>query len=264
MPRARLERHSYPPARYVQADDGEFLHVAYLDHFHRIPDKPVGELGNVDECAFLDADIHESAKIHYVLDLAHHLHPFLEVLELEDALLEQGSRQILAGIAVGFLELDENIVQGRVADAVLGLQLDTAFAIGIRALFHDGKDFGGEGIILGMDPGIVEDVFTLGNFQEARALLEGLLAQARYGGEHGAGFDGPVRLAVFDDLLGQAHVDAGHVFEDGMAGRVEIDSHAIDYRSHHLVELLGELFLVDVVLILADAYALGIYLDEFG
>src|SRR5690606_4049827 len=56
--------------------------------------------------------------------------------------------------------------------------------------------------------------------------------------------------------------DAGDIGEERSARRVELHADGVDAGFHHLIELLAEQRLIDVVLVLPDADRLWIYLDE--
>ena len=260
----RFEREPDPVARLVQADNGEFPHVAYLDRFHGVTHELVRKLGDMDQRAFLDADVDKGAEIDDVLHLARDLHALLEVGEVEDALREYGRRQVFAGVAVGFLQFDDDVVEGGVAHRVFFAQGFALLVVGIGSSLDELEYFRREGVVFGVNPGVVELVVAFRDLEEAGALLEGFFAQAGNLGQHVAGGDGALIFPEFDDLFGEPHVDARYVLEDGMAGGVEVDAHLVDDGADDLVQLFGQLFLVDVVLVEADADAFGIDLDEFG
>ncbi len=216
------------------------------------------------EGALLDANIDEGAEVHDVLDLAGHLHTLAQVLEGQDALLEHGLRVVVARVAVGLLKLGDDIVDGRVADAVLLLERRPLLAARVLARAHALEELARQGVVFRVYPGVIERVRALGDLEEAGALLEALLSHARDLLELVAIDYLAVVVAVLHYLLGQRRVDAGHVLEERMARGIDVNADAVDDRLHHLVERLGEALLVDVVLVEAHAYALGVYLDELG
>ncbi len=261
---AALEAEPDAPPDRVEGDDAELLDIADLEDLHRVADEAVGHLGDVDEGALLDADLDEGAEVDDVLDLARHFHALGEVLELDHALLEDGLGEAVAGVAVRALELGHDVAQGGVADPVLLLEGLAGLGVRLAPRAHEGEELLGQGVVLGVDPAVVEGVRALGDLEEARALLEGLVAHAGDLAELGAGGYGALRLAVLHDLLRGAGVDAGHVLEEGVARGVQVDADVVDHRADDLVEAVGKALLVDVVLVEAHPDGLGVDLHELS
>jgi hypothetical protein len=112
--------------------------------------------------------------------------------------------------------------------------------------------------------GDVEGLIAVADAQEAGGLLEGLGADAGYGGQLHAGAETAVFIAELDDFLGGAFVDAGDVAQQGPGRGVEVHADAVDAAFDDRLERFVQLALIDVMLILADADGLGIELDQFG
>ena len=216
----------------------------------------------MDEGALLDPDVDEGAEIDHILHLAGYLHALFQVLEGKHALGKNGRRQVFARIAVRLLQFHDDVVERRIAHSILLFQRLASLAIRIGSRLDRLQDFRSQGVVLGMHPGIVQLVRALGNLEEARALLESLLAHPGNLREHVARRDRPLFLPELDHLLREARIDARHVLQKRMARRIEVDAHLVDDRTHHLVEAFGELFLVDIVLVEPDADALRIDLHE--
>ena len=76
--------------------------------------------------------------------------------------------------------------------------------------------------------------------------------------------NGPLLLAVLDQVAGHQLVQAGDVPQQRHAGRVQVDADRVDARLDDAFERLLELLGVDVVLIEADADVLRIDLDQLA
>jgi hypothetical protein len=71
-------------------------------------------------------------------------------------------------------------------------------------------------------------------------------------------------VAIGDDVGGQRRVEAGDARQQGHGGGVDVHPDRIHAVLHHRIQRPRQPDLVDVVLVLADADALGIDLDQFG
>ena len=126
------------------------------------------------------------------------------------------------------------------------------------------EQLAGDGVALRVDGGGVERLVAVADAQEAGGLLEGLGAEAGHLLERGAVGEGAVLVAVRHDLLGQLGADAGDIGEQGGRGGVDVHADLVDDAFDHAVEAAGQLLLVDVVLVQADADRLGVDLDQLG
>ena len=106
----------------VDAHHPDGHHVADAHHVVRALDVAVGELADVDQARVLQADVDERAEVDDVEHRPLQLHAGLEVLELEDALLEDRLGQVVARVAVGPGQGVEDVAQGRLADLQLARQ----------------------------------------------------------------------------------------------------------------------------------------------
>ena len=114
-----------------------------------------------------------------------------------------------------------------------------------------------------MHAGAVERIVAVDHPQKARALLEGLGAEARHFLQRGAAAQRPLGVAKGDDIGGQQFADAGNAGEQRRRGRVDIDADRVDAIFHHGVERARQLRFGDIVLILTDADGFGVDLHEF-
>ena len=97
----RDHRQRHAAALLVHRQHPDRHHVADRHHVVGALDVAVGHLADVDQAAVLQADVDEGAEIDDVQHRALQLHARLQVLELEDALLEDRRRQVLARVAAG-------------------------------------------------------------------------------------------------------------------------------------------------------------------
>ncbi len=115
-----------------------------------------------------------------------------------------------------------------------------------------------------MDKGVIQGMLAAGNFEKTDGLLVGFIAQPLDLAQFLAAAERPVFLAVFDHRLGYPAADPGHVAEQRRAGRVDIHPHVVDGALDDRIQALGQLFLVDIVLVQAHAHRFGINLDQLG
>ena len=115
-----------------------------------------------------------------------------------------------------------------------------------------------------MDCGDIERMIAAADAQEAGGLFEGLGTEAGDGEQVHAGAEAAVLVAILHDLNGGALGDAGDVAEEGPGSGVEVHADAVDAAFDGGFEALLEAALIHIVLILADADAFGVDLDEFG
>ena len=69
---------------------------------------------------------------------------------------------------------------------------------------------------------------------------------------------------MLDNLAGQCGTNAADIAEQFAAGGVELHTHAVDTAHHHVVEALLQEGLVDIVLVLPHADALGVDFHQFA
>src|SRR5262249_28360479 len=143
------------------------------------------------------------------------LHRRLEVFELEDALLEDWRRQVLARVASGTRQRLDDVAQGWRADveprrdlvgrdaAELLAQLGDALAVveDLGPAPQLRKELVGSAVALGMNPGSVERIVATSNLEEAGGLREARLADAVHLHQLRPLAEGTVRLAVLDQVM---------------------------------------------------------------
>ena len=110
----------------------------------------------------------------------------------------------------------------------------------------------------------VQRVAAAPNAQEAGALFECLGPESAHFQQLLTMLESAVLVAVGDDVLGQGLGEAGNPVEQRDRGGIHIHPDRVHSILDHRIEPAGQLALADVVLVLADTYALGLDLDQLG
>ena len=261
-------------AFFVHVQDHDLDDITDLEGLAGVVQAARGDLGDVDQAVLVDADIHEGTEIDDVADGTGEDHALLQVLDLQNILAQDGLGQVFTGVAAGLLQFFGDIQQGGDAHLTGGGQLFHAKLLHARIQLPEvlGHILGGVaavfqqipcgGVGLRVDAGAVENVGTLGDAQEARALLEGLGADLGDFLDLGAGGEGAVLLAIGHDVFRCGGRQAGDPAQEAGRGGVQVHAHGVDAVLHHRVQGGGELLLGAVVLILAHADGLGVDLHQ--
>ena len=120
------------------------------------------------------------------------------------------------------------------------------------------------GYVSGCTPVMSSGVGAAADAQEAGGLLEGLGAQAGDVEQLRARGERAVGVAPAHDGGGHRLAQARHARQQRRRRGVQVDAHLVHAILHHGVERLHQLALVDVVLVLAHADALGVDLHQLG
>src|SRR2546427_10326291 len=97
-------------------------------HLHNLPDGDdrervahvaVGKLGDMHQAILLDTDIDEGAKVHHVTHRSLQEHAGLQVFQLENVVAQEGSGQRFARVKSRLLQVLQDVVKGRQANADL-------------------------------------------------------------------------------------------------------------------------------------------------
>ncbi len=205
--------------------------------------------------------------------------PAAQVLDLQDALLEDRLGEVFAGVALGTSQGFDDVAERELADLQLSRPTRRRrpgpacrCSSGSRSLSRTTsgakpellEELDRDRVALGVDPGAVERVLAVGDLEEARRLREGRrpdpldLRQLVAAGERA------VLLAIIDDPPGGQLVEARDVPQQGHARRVQVDADEVDATGDDRLERLLELLGVDVVLVEPDADVLGLDLDQLG
>src|SRR5690606_27259487 len=115
-----------------------------------------------------------------------------------------------------------------------------------------------------VDGGRVQGLVAIRNPQEACRLFKGLVAEARDFEQSLASGEGTVAVPPGNDVLGEQGVQARDAGQQGRRGGVDVHADRVYAVLDHRIQRAGQFALVDVMLILSDAYGLGLDLDEFG
>ena len=180
-------RQGDPFAFLINAHHPDRHHVAHAHHIVRALDVAIGKLADMNKPRILEADVDEGAKIDHVEHGSLQLHGGRQVLELQDALLEDRLGQVVARVAFRPAEGLDDVSQGEFANLELLGQLGNIGLGQLGLQFRQARlveyDLGsvtdlleepGCGFVaFGVDPGAVERMRGFGNLQEARGLREG-------------------------------------------------------------------------------------------
>jgi hypothetical protein len=185
--RARLHhRQRNPLALLVDAHHPDRRHVTDAHHVVRTLDVTIGQLADVDQSRIFEADVDERAEIHHVEDRPFQLHAGAKILDLQDALLEDGFGKVIAWVALGACQRFDDVAKCQLADTEL---LGHLGEIGFRQLglklgepdlvpHHIGRELKflqkleRDSVAFRVNPGSVKGVLALRELEEARRLRE--------------------------------------------------------------------------------------------
>ena len=89
--------------------------IADLQHFPRVLDEFIADLGNMDQPVLVDAQVYECAEINDVAHGASQLHAGFEVVQPHDVTAQQRLGQAVAHVAARLTQLGNDIVQRRLS-----------------------------------------------------------------------------------------------------------------------------------------------------
>ena len=218
------------------------------------------------QAVLMQADIHEGAEIHNVAHRTGEPVAHLQVADIKDVAAQERAVELLAVVAQGLADGVLDVMQSVGVDAqgrgLLGGELGVLLAQGADAA--GGHEAARCLVALGVDSGLVKGLVPVLDTQEAGALLEGLGAEALDLEQLAAVGEAAVLVAVVHDLAGDGGVEAGDVGQQLAGGGVEVGACAVDTLHDGFVQPLGQRFLGQIVLILADADGFGVDFDELG
>ena len=223
------------------------------------------------QAVLVHAQVDEGAELGHVAHRAFEHHALLEVGNVFHALVEARHLEVGARVAAGFFEFGQDVLHRHGAELRrgegFGLERLEQFAAAHELVdgfagLHD--DLLHHRVGLGVHAGHVQRVVAAANAQKARALLEGLGAEAADFQQLLAASERAVRFAPAHHGLGHGARQARHARQQGRAGGVQIDTDTVHAVLDHGVELARQFALVHVVLVLADADALGVDLHQLG
>ena len=240
-----------------------------------MPDEPVGKLGEVNQPVLVDTDIHKRTEIRHVAHRPRQDHVRSEILHRQDVLPQYGRVKALADIASRFLQLRDDVGKRRLshlqrlADRLhpfpydLLPQSSQPAVRDIRlAVPEHGKQAARAVIGFGVHAGVVQCLAPAGNAEKSGALLECLCTDARHLRHLPARGKGSVFLPVLHDILRGGLIDAGNIGKQGVGGGIDVHADRIDAGLDHTAQRLIQPRLLHVMLVLPDADALGIDLDQ--
>ncbi len=263
---------------HVYRKDFDAHHIAERHHLGGVFDEALGgELGDMHKAILVHADVHERAEIGDVAHRAGENHVGLEVVDGQHILSEHGGVEGVTNVAAGLLQFADDVQKGGLSHVEFGADLSDAllFDAGrevgevpcadvVLGVVEHGEQRAGTVVGFGVDTGVVQNLRAAGDAQKAGALLVGFGADAGHLGQLGTGAEGAVFLAVAHDVFGRGDIDARDVGKQGVGRSVDIHADRVDAGFDHAAERLVQSGGLHVVLVLADADALGVDLDQFG
>ena len=222
------------------------------------------------QAVLVHTEVDEGAELGHVADGAFEQHAHRQVLDVLDAIGQLRHLEIGSRVAAGFLQFGQHILDSDGAEALVGERLGLQCAQDIAAPQQLAECFAGggdqlldQGVGLGVHARKVERVVAARDAQEARRLLEGLGAEAGHLEQLLAVAEGAVRIAPTHDVRRHRGRQARHARQQRRRCGVQIHTDGVDAILDHRIEAARQAALIHIVLVLADADALGIDLHQF-
>ena len=214
----QFHRQTYAVSVHIHIQDLDMDLLIKVYHLIRVFDVVVGHLADVDEAVLMHADVDESAEGGDIGDDAVEGHPDAQVVDGADVLVELESFKRFSWVAARLVQFGEDVVDGLGAELLFYklsridfgdefLVADEVFHFHAQFLGHFFHDV----VALGVDGALVQRIVAIVDTQEASALLEGLVAEARHLFELFAALESAVFLTICDDVGSQGRADATHI-----------------------------------------------------
>ena len=215
----------------------------------------------------MHTDIDKGAEVGDVGDDARKLHSLGEIGGFIDTFSEGKQLELGAGVATGFGELSNDILEGRETDFIADILIEVDVFASLSVADQGGHvtaEIGGhlfdQGITLRVNRGGVERVSAATNAEKSCGLFKRDIAEACDFFEIFTGFERAVFGAVGNDVRGDSRVESGDVAEQLTGRGIYFHTDAVDTADYGVIESGFEQVLIDVMLVLADADAFGIEL----
>ena len=119
-------------------------------------------------------------------------------------------------------------------------------------------------VTLGMHRTIVKRVFSTWYTQETRTLY--ICYRTKTGNllQFSTRLKGTVLVSILYDILGCRGIQSADIHQQVTTCRVKINTNSVNTRLYNYIQTLLQLSLINIMLILADTYTLGIYLHKLG
>ena len=219
----------------------------------------------------MHADVNKGAKVGDVGDHALKRHARLEILEAFHALLKLRRLELGARVTARLVQLTQHVGDGRDTKTLVGIARRLQLAQEGRVADQPAHIAPGvAGDTLNQRIGFrvhcrgIQRVIAAHDAQKARCLLKGFLAQAADLEQLPTIAERAIVVAIVDDVLGDARVQAGDAGQQRGRSGVQIHANGVYAIFHYCVQTTGQLHLGDVVLILPHADGLGFNLYQFG
>ena len=221
------------------------------------------------QTVLVHTEVHKGAKLRHVAHGAFQNHAFLEVLDVFHAIVKAGHNKVRAWVTAGLFQLTQNVLDRDGAELLVGKQLwlqglehfGTAHDL-VHRLAGGHNDLLHHGVGFRVNAGHIQWVVPPANAQKACSLLKRLGAQARDFHKLLAVAERTIRITPAHHRLGHRAAQARHAGEQRHGSRVQVYAHGVHAVFHHRIQLACQLALVDIVLVLAHANALGVNLDQ--
>src|SRR5437588_1931673 len=114
-----LHAQLHPSPLHINTQHAYLHNLPDGDDRERVAHVAVGKLGDMHQAILLDTDIDESAKVHHVAHRPLQEHAGLQVFHLEHVVAQEGSGQRFARVKSRLLQILQDVVEGRQANADL-------------------------------------------------------------------------------------------------------------------------------------------------
>ena len=179
---------------------------------------------------------------------------------------EAGSR-----VAARFFQFGENVLHRRQTEAFIYIVggLELAHLVAVAEQFIKRQALAAQNLFdhrigFGVHAGAIERIDAAGDTQKACGLFKGFSAQARHFFQVVTAAEPAMFVAEIHQILGDGLVQTGDTGQERHRCHVDVNTDGVDAVFNDTVEATGQMALVDIVLVLADANGLGFNLHQFG
>jgi hypothetical protein len=240
-------------------------------------DVPVGELADMNEPRVLQTDIDKGAEVDHVENGPLEFHSGGQILEFENAFLENRFGKIVSRITLGAAQSLDDIPQREFTDCqflgefsqvgrgelLVDFRETVSVANDVWRKLELGEQGSGGLIAFWVHPGPVKRVGRVKNLQESSGLRERGRADALNLRQLTAIAEWTFFLPVIDDPPRGELIEARDVSEQRHARGIQVDSNKIDATGDDRLEGFLELLGIDIVLVEPDTDVLRLDLDQF-
>ncbi|MOA16885.1 hypothetical protein D3C78_1371180 [compost metagenome] len=195
------------------------------------------------QSVLMHADIHEGAKGGDIGDRTLQQHARLQIGDLVHTFGKGRGLEARARVAAGLFQFGDDVFYGGQTELLVDERLRIK-RLQRGAVAHQrtqiaaagGNDLFRHAIGLRVNRGSIQRLLAVRDAQEARALLEGALAEARHLQQFLAAGKRPGLVTMGDDGIGNRTAETGDPCQKRRRGRVEIDADGVHRIFHHSIE----------------------------